>query len=141
MLSAAQPGVETPFAGAARRHEKKNEAEQHGGLSLIDDGPCAVGRVELGEGAAGVGGVPVVLRHIGSGATVRVTTFGDGSFYATGLRPGQYEAAVTRETLDLLKATQSAARFEVTAAQSGPVEGVVVRLIRATATPLERASD
>jgi hypothetical protein len=95
----------------------------------------AAGRVVLGEDEAGVGGVPVMLRHLGSGATVRVTTFNDGSFYATGLRPGTYEAAVTRETLDLLKARQTSASFAVAAPQSEPVDGIVVRLRREPPAP------
>lgn len=95
----------------------------------------AAGRVELGEPGVGVGGVPVVLRHVQSGATVRVTTFSDGSFYAIGLRPGEYEAAVTRETLDLLKATQSTARFQVNAGQGAAIDGLVVRLTRAPTSP------
>jgi hypothetical protein len=90
----------------------------------------AAGRVVLGEEEAGVGGVPVVLRHVGSGATARVTTFSDGSFYATGLRPGAYEASVTRETLDLLKARQTPAGFGVEASQAAPIDGIIVRLRR-----------
>jgi hypothetical protein len=95
----------------------------------------AAGRVVLGDDEAGVGGVAVVLRHVSSGATVRITTFSDGSFYATGLRPGAYEATVTRETLDLLKARQTPASFAVAAPQSGPVDGIVVRLRREPQAP------
>jgi hypothetical protein len=90
----------------------------------------AAGRVTLGDGAA-VGGVSVLLRHLGSGATIRVTTFSDGAFYAVGLRPGEYEATMPADVLDLLKAQQASVRFRVDPSPGGGVvEGVVLRLER-----------
>ncbi|HEX2637467.1 MAG TPA: hypothetical protein VHL81_10075 [Gemmatimonadales bacterium] len=90
----------------------------------------AAGRVVLGDDA-GVGGVSVLLRHLGSGATTRVTTFSDGAFYAAGLRPGEYEVSVPNEVLDLLKAAQTPVRFRVEPSPEGGVlDGVVLRLER-----------
>jgi hypothetical protein len=91
----------------------------------------ASGRVVLGDDQVGVGGVAVVLRHLGSGAVSRVTTFSDGSFYAIGLRPGAYEVGVTSETLDLLHASQTKAGFTVNPGAGATVDGIALRLIRA----------
>jgi len=89
----------------------------------------AAGRVVLGDSGAGVGGVTVTLRLAGSSAAVRVTTFSDGSFYAIGLRPGEYEATLSEETLELLKARQPVVRFRVEPGTQGEtVEGVVITL-------------
>ena len=89
----------------------------------------AAGRVVLGDSGAGVGGVIVTLRLVGSSAAVRVTTFSDGSFYAIGLRPGEYEATLSEETLELLKARQPVVRFRVEPGTQGEtVEGVVITL-------------
>jgi hypothetical protein len=86
--------------------------------------------VVMGDGVA-VGGVSVLLRHVGSGGVTRVTTFSDGVFYAVGLRPGEYEALVPNEVLDLLKARQTPARFRVDPSPGGGVvEGIVLRLER-----------
>jgi len=93
----------------------------------------ASGRVVVDERSA-VGGVPVVLRHLGSGAGIRVTTFSDGAFYAVGLRPGEYEATVPEEVLTLLKARQVQTRFRVDPSPAGGVvEDIVLRLTSATA--------
>jgi hypothetical protein len=90
----------------------------------------AAGQVVMGDGVA-VGGVSVLLRHVGSGGVTRVTTFSDGVFYAVGLRPGEYEALVPNEVLDLLKARQTPARFRVDPSPGGGVvEGIVLRLER-----------
>ena len=67
---------------------------------------------------------------MGSGAPVRVTTFSDGSFYAIGLRPGEYEATLSEETLDLLKARQPTVRFRIEPGTQGETVDVVIRLER-----------
>jgi len=105
-------------------------------VGLLPAGEAA-GQVLLGAGGAGVGGVTVTLRHVGSGATTRVTTFSDGSFYAIGLRPGEYEASLSRESLDLLKALPMPTRFRIDpAVQGGVSDGIVVRVERDSQTGL-----
>jgi len=95
----------------------------------------AAGRVVASDGGPGLGGVAVTLRHIGSGATIRVTTFGDGSFYAIGLRPGEYEASLPKEVLDLLKGRQRPTRFRIDpGAQGEVVDGIVIRVERNSQT-------
>ena len=84
------------------------------------------GQVTLGH--KGVGGVPVILRHLASKVVIRVTTFGDGSFYASGLRPGQYEASVAPEALDLLHAAEARTTVSVEAG-TGSVDGVALELV------------
>jgi hypothetical protein len=85
------------------------------------------GQVTLGD--KGVGGVPVMLRHIGSGVVIRVTTFNDGSFYASGLRPGEYEASVAPDALTALQAVEARTTIQVDpAAGAGSVDGVVLKL-------------
>jgi hypothetical protein len=89
------------------------------------------GRVALGD--KGVGGVPVILRHLASKVVIRVTTFGDGSFYASGLRPGEYEASVAPEALDLLHAVEVRATVTVDpGAGPGSVDGVALELTPAS---------
>jgi hypothetical protein len=88
----------------------------------------AAGQVVFGDGRAGVGGVPVLLRHTGSGAVTRTVTFSDGSFYAIGLRPGEYEATVPAEILDRLGADQLPIRFRADASGEGATEGLVITL-------------
>src|SRR5215831_14442281 len=39
--------VEAPVAAAVCRHEQKDEAEQDGGLAVVENGPGALGRVKL----------------------------------------------------------------------------------------------
>jgi hypothetical protein len=98
-------------------------------------GQVVLGTEDAGDGrtAAGIGGVPLLLRHLGSGAVVRTTTFSDGSFYAIGLRPGEYEASLTAETLTLLRARPGVVRFRVDPVGGSTVEGVVLRVERETA--------
>ena len=91
----------------------------------------AAGRVVMGREGPGVGGVPVTLRHAGSGAVVRATTFSDGSFYAVGLRAGEYEVTLSRETLDLLRAQHESIRVRIDpGTEGGVLEGIIVELDR-----------
>lgn len=93
----------------------------------------AAGRVVVDEHSA-VGGVPVLLRHLGSGATIRVTTFSDGAFYAVGLRPGEYEATMPEAVLSQLHARGTPVRFRVDPSpEGGVVEDIVLRLTSAVA--------
>jgi hypothetical protein len=60
------------------------------------------GFVVLGEEA--LGGVPVVLRDLNSGAEITITTFGDGGFYKAAVPPGEYEVTLPDALLDRLNA-------------------------------------
>ena len=94
-------------------------------------GSEVAGRVTLGD--KGVGGVPVTLRHLGSEAVIRVLTFTDGSFYASGLRPGEYEASVAPEALTLLHAVEARTLVSVDpGVGNGSVEGVALELAPAS---------
>jgi hypothetical protein len=88
----------------------------------------AAGQVVFGDARAGVGGVPVLLRHSGSGTVTRTVTFSDGSFYVIGLRPGEYEATVPAEILDRIGADQLPTRFRADASDNGATEGLVITL-------------
>src|SRR5882762_8287307 len=45
-----EQSVKAPSPRAVRREEQKDEAEQHGGLAMVLDGPHAVGLVKLKVG-------------------------------------------------------------------------------------------
>ncbi len=60
------------------------------------------GMVRVAGEGRGVGALGLVLRHLASGTVARVVTFGDGSFYASGLRPGVYRIEPAREALESL---------------------------------------
>jgi hypothetical protein len=77
----------------------------------------------------GTGGISLVLSHRKSGERRIVTTFGDGSFYAIGVRPGEWELAVDPKCLELLQATATPLRFTITPSADGTtVEGLEVEL-------------
>jgi len=64
----------------------------------------------------------VVLKHKASGEQRVLTTFSDGSFYAIGVRPGDWELTVDRKCLDVLKASAEPLRFTL----APSVEGTTV---------------
>jgi hypothetical protein len=87
------------------------------------------GRVLMPGGAAAQGGLVLVLSHPASGERRVVTTFGDGSFYAMGLRPGDWEIAVDPRTLGALQLAADAVRFHLDPDPDGDsVDGVTIPL-------------
>lgn len=77
----------------------------------------------------GTGGVSLVLSHKKSGERRIVTTFGDGSFYAIGVRPGEWEIVVDPKCLELLQATATPLHFTIAPSVDGTtVEGLKVEL-------------
>ncbi|HEX5634659.1 MAG TPA: hypothetical protein VFX50_15560, partial [Gemmatimonadales bacterium] len=87
------------------------------------------GRVLMPGGAAAQGGLVLVLSHPASGERRVITTFGDGSFYAMGLRPGDWELAVDPRTLGVLQLAADAVRFHLEPDPDGDsVDGVTISL-------------
>lgn len=77
----------------------------------------------------GTGGVSLVLSHKKSGERRIVTTFGDGSFYAIGVRPGEWELVVDPKVLELLQVTATPLKFTIAPSADGTtVEGLKVEL-------------
>jgi len=54
---------------------------------------------QVGEGAAGLGGIKVVFFNISKDVITEVTTFSDGEYYFLGLLPGSYRAYLDPEQL------------------------------------------
>ncbi len=87
------------------------------------------GRVARASGSGTTGGIVLVLTHKQSGERRLLTTFGDGTFYAIGVRPGAWEIAVDPKCLSLLRASADPLRFTVAPSAEGTtVEGMVVQL-------------
>jgi hypothetical protein len=84
------------------------------------------GRLVAAPGVRTVGGVTVQLRNVATGKTQSVMTFGDGEFYVSRLRPGDYELHVAESSLRALqaKAESGMTRFTV----SGRGEDILVEL-------------
>ncbi len=79
------------------------------------------GRVHRASGGT-AGGIVLVLTHKQSGERRLLTTFGDGSFYAIGIRPGSWELVVDPKCLSLLHASAGTMHFTV----APDVEGAAV---------------
>jgi hypothetical protein len=95
------------------------------------DVPLVLGAVVEGRvllGGAGVGGVGLSLVPVGGGARRTATTFSDGGFYVTGLRPGEYEVTIDRASLGALNATAAPARVSVRTGAEAEVPPVDVTL-------------
>ncbi|MEO8140062.1 MAG: hypothetical protein ABI742_10465 [Gemmatimonadota bacterium] len=87
------------------------------------------GRVVRAAGSGMTGGIVLVLSHRQSGERRLVTTFGDGSFYAIGMRPGAWELIVDPKCLSLLHSTADALHFAIAPSVEGTsVEGLQVEL-------------
>jgi hypothetical protein len=87
------------------------------------------GRVERVAGSGTIGGIALVLTHKQSGERRIVTTFGDGTFYVIGVRPGAWDLAVDPKCLSLLRASADAVHFTVAPnAEGSSIEGLVVQL-------------
>ncbi|HEX6693351.1 MAG TPA: carboxypeptidase-like regulatory domain-containing protein [Longimicrobiales bacterium] len=73
-----------------------------------------VGRISAVEGVATAGGVSVQLAPIDGGETLTVSTFSDGEFYISRVRPGRYRLTVAQSSLNALGATSDPEGLEVT---------------------------
>lgn len=92
-------------------------------------GGTVEGRVLQPSGAVAAGGIVLVFTHRESGERRLLTTFGDGAFYAIGMRPGTWELSVDPKSLDALHATADPLTFTMAAEADGAaVEGLDVRL-------------
>ncbi len=105
-------------------------------------GAEASGRVsrEGSAGVAGVGGVRVILTHLGTGRRHEAVTFHDGEFYALGLLPGDYTLGLAPDTLELLglRIDGPAIRFNVPADPDARAPAVDVLLVPVSAPPRGR---
>jgi hypothetical protein len=72
-----------------------------------------VGRVVAGEGVATAGGVSVQLEPVDGGETLTVSTFSDGEFYISRVRPGRYRLTVAQSSLNALGAVPDGEVLEV----------------------------
>lgn len=92
-------------------------------------GGSVEGRVTLPSGAPASGGIVLVMKHRQSGERHLISTFGDGGFYAIGVRPGEWELSVDAKSLEALDATANPLTFTMLAKEEGAaVEGLEVRL-------------
>lgn len=65
------------------------------------------------------GGIALVMTHRKSGERRLLTTFGDGTFYAIGVRPGEWELAVDSKCLELLQVSAAPVKFTLAPSQDG----------------------
>lgn len=72
-----------------------------------------------GASSRPVSGVPIVLKHKASGEQRVIMTFTDGSFYAIGVRPGEWEMRVDAKCQSLLKASAEPVAFTLLASAEG----------------------
>ncbi len=92
-------------------------------------GGTVEGRVLQPSGALATGGIVVVFVHRKSGERRLLTTFGDGGFYAIGMRPGDWEATIDPKCLERLGVTADPVTFTLAAEVDGAVvEGLDIRL-------------
>ena len=87
------------------------------------------GRVVRAAGSGATGGIVLVLTHRQSGERRLVTTFGDGTFYAIGVRPGDWDLVVDPKCLTLLRSSADALHFTIKPDVEGAsLEGLEVEL-------------
>lgn len=87
------------------------------------------GRVVRTAGSGTTGGIVLVLTHRQSGERRLLTTFGDGSFYAIGVRPGDWDLVVDPKCLSLLRSMADTLHFTITPNPEGTsLEGLQVEL-------------
>jgi hypothetical protein len=99
-------------------------------VPLVQAGEVS-GSVVVGPRERGARFLEVELRNLDTDDTYTATTFSDGSFYLLGVRPGRYEATVSRDLLDELGLTAEPASFTVGASTAEAfVEGITVRLLQ-----------
>lgn len=83
-------------------------------LPLVPAGELA-GTVTVAGNGHGVGAIGLLLRHVASGSTTHIVTFSDGTFFASGLRPGLYAAELDPDALRGLGLRQEPTRVTVSA--------------------------
>jgi hypothetical protein len=64
-------------------------------------------------------GIVIIATHHSTGERRELTTFSDGSFYAMGVRPGEWSLAIQAECLELLKAGAEPVGFTIRADDNG----------------------
>ncbi len=97
-------------------------------VPLVQAGEVS-GQVVIGPRETGARFVEVELHNLDTDDRYSVTTFSDGTFYLLGVRPGRYEATVSRQVLEELGAAVEPAQFSVGAAvEEAFVEGITIRL-------------
>ncbi|HEY7683877.1 MAG TPA: hypothetical protein VH879_14620 [Gemmatimonadales bacterium] len=87
-------------------------------------------KAAAGDASRGLpAGVTLVLRHRQSHEQRLITTFTDGTFYAIGVRPGEWEMRVDPRCLDALGATADVVRFTMLPdAEGATVSGLDILL-------------
>jgi hypothetical protein len=100
------------------RYRKLDIAILPGG---VIEGVVRWGR-ERNPAGATAGGVSIVLRHRQSGEQRVISTFTDGTFYAIGVRPGDWEMRIDPGCLETLAASSDPVRF----ALAPSIEGTTV---------------
>jgi hypothetical protein len=84
---------------------------------------------EAVTGDVPVAGAMVVLRHRKTGKERRILTFGDGSFYAIGVRPGEYELRLDQSASAGLGALAEPIRFILPVELDGAtISGLTLRI-------------
>jgi hypothetical protein len=92
-------------------------------------GGTVEGRVSMPSGAPAGGGIVLVFTHRSSGERRVMATFGDGTFYSIGLRPGDWELSVDPKTLDALQMAAEPVAFHIAPNPDGAeVAGLQVQL-------------
>ena len=95
----------------------------------IVPGGTVEGRVLMASGAVAPGGILLAFTHKESGERRLITTFGDGSFYAIGIRPGEWDVAVDPKCLTRLNLTARPVAFTMRAEADGAVvDGLDIQL-------------
>lgn len=90
-------------------------------------GAVIEGVVRRGPAAEPVAGAPLILTERATGRQRSFSTFSDGTFYAMGITPGEWELTVAPATLQLLDAVSDPVRFTV-ARGATDVPNIVVRI-------------
>lgn len=94
------------------------------------------GRLVAGPGVPTVGGVALEIEERETGTVHRTTTFSDGEFYVSRLRPGEYRLRVAESSLEVLgaRAEPEALDFSIRGEEPA-VELPPVRLLSRTPPP------
>jgi hypothetical protein len=70
-----------------------------------------------------------VMRHRKTGRERKILTFGDGSFYAIGVRPGEYELRLDQAASQRLGAPAEPIRFTLPVELDGAtISGLTLRI-------------